>query len=223
MRNQGMKPPNLRKLRGYDVNRAGQVEGIFQPLYDFQDYPAAGATQLTFFAQPIGQNGRTFEDTNMESAGQMPAPKEQLVTNIQVVLLSNLDPVVDGSTPAVATSSQWNDVATIFGGGYLDFFIGSKSYLTDAPLGKFSNDFRLAGTSALADAGGAGAALSKMDYATFAGPMYEITPTRLVSNQNFNVTLNWKAALPLPSSVVSGNVEARIGVILGGFLYRLSQ
>jgi len=219
MKNKGAVPPSLRKLRGYDVNRAGQVEGIYQPLYDFQTYDGVnGQTQMTFFAQPIGQSGRTFEDTNMESAGQMPAPKEQLVTNIQVVVLSGIDPV--GANLTVGTPSQWNDVYSIFKTGYLDFFIGSKSYLTDAPLGKFSNDFRLAGSAALSDTTTSGTTeLSKIDYATFAGPIYEITPTRLVSNQNFNVTLNWKAATPLPSA----DTNTRIGVILGGFLYRLSQ
>ncbi len=218
MKNKGAVPPSLRKLRGYDVNRAGQVEGIYQPLYDYQLYPAAGITQMTFFATPIGQNGNTFADTNMESAGQMPAPKEQLVTNIQVVVLSGFNPV--STAGGVAPPSQWNDVFSIFKSGYLDFFIGSKSYLTDAPLGKFSNDFRLAGSAALSDTTASGTTeLSKIDYATFAGPMYEITPTRLVSNQNFNVTLNWPTAVPLPSN----DVETRIGVILGGFLYRLSQ
>ena len=133
-------------------------------------------------------------------------------------MLSGIEPVTSNLT--VGAPSQWNDVQAVFNNGYLDFFIGSKSYLTDAPLGKFSNDFRLAGSAALSDTTAAGTTeLSKIDYATFAGPLYEITPTRLVSNQNFNVTLNWKTPVVLPS----GDINTRIGVILGGFLYRLSQ
>ena len=58
----------------------------------------------------------------------------------------------------------------------------------------------------------------RIDYAVFTGPVYQITPVRLIPTQNFNVSLNWATAVALPSGV-----NGRIGVILGGFLYRLSQ
>lgn len=221
-----MNPPSVGELSRYDVNRKGQAEGIVQPLYDYQEYAAAGQTSLTFFALPIGQGGKTLADTNMEGAGQLPAPKEQLVTNIQVVFMPGTVGVagtpatgLPGVFGAQAPANNWNDCYEVFRSGYLDFFIGSKTYLFDAPLGKFSNDFRLAGSTALADASTAGAdGQSMVDYATFAGPVYSISPVRLTSNQNFKVTLNWPAAVPLPSTN-----EGRIGVILGGFQYRLSQ
>jgi len=223
---QSMNPPSVGDLNRYNVNRAGQAEGIVQPLYDYQTYDGAnGQTSLRFFALPIGQGGKTLADTNMEGAGQMPSPKEQLVTAIQVVFMPGLPVPVNpdglpGTTGPTTALDNWNDVYTVFRSGYLDFFIGSKSYLIDAPVGKFSNDFRLAGSSAVGihapDAVAAGQ--TAVDYATFAGPIYNISPVRLTSNQNFDVTLRWPTALPLPSLN-----DARIGVILMGFQYRLSQ
>jgi hypothetical protein len=211
-----LNPPTVQELSRYDVNRKGEAEGFVQPLYDYQPYASVGQTSLTFFSEPIGQNGKTLADTNMESAGQMPSPKEQLVTGIQVVFLPGGNP---GTFGVQTAANNWNDAYAVFKSGYLDFFIGSKSYLQDAPIGKFSNDFRLAGSAALSDASTAAAdAQSMVDYATFAGPLYMISPVRLTSNQNFKVTLNWPAAVPLPSTVA-----ARIGIILVGFQYRLSQ
>lgn len=214
-----MNPPSVGELNRYNVNRAGQAEGIVQPLYDYQTYTAAtGHTSLVFFALPLGQGvpQKTLADTNMEGAGQMPSPKEQLVTAIQVVFFPGSNP---GTFGAQTAANNWNDVNTVFQSGWLDFFIGSKSYLLDAPVGKFSNDFRLAGTSALSDTTTAAAdGQSMIDYATFAGPIYQISPVRLTSNQNFKVSLNWPTGVPLPSGV-----NGRIGVILMGFQYRLSQ
>lgn len=205
----GMIPPSTTQAKKFGVNRVGQPEGFFQPLYDYQVYPSAGTTQLTFFANPIGQAGKTLADTNMEAPGSLPAPKRQLVTSIQVAFFST---VLPGRNTQEAFG--WNDTYSVFKSGWLDFFIGSKSYLIDAPIGKFSNDFRLAGSSAVSSA----ASDAIIDYATFAGPTYEITPIELVPNQNFTVTLNWPTPVPLPSGI-----DGRIGVILSGFQYRLSQ
>lgn len=214
----GMVPPRVKDLKKYDVNRKGQVEAIWQPLYDFQVYAAAGTTKTyTFFAVPNGQAGKTFEDTNMEVAAVLPAPKEMLITHIEVVFLPGAVPSSLDAT-VVVINEQWNDMYQMLNKGYLDFFIGSKSYLTDAPIGKFSNSFGLTGVAS--DAIGTTTVdvktASHTQYATFGGPLYKITPVKLVANQNFNITLNF----PTTAAV---SVDARIGVILGGFLYRLSQ
>ncbi len=212
----GMKPPSTQSMKKYDVNIPDNVEAIWSPRYDFTTYAAAGQTSLTFFQNPVGQAGKTLADTNTESAGALPAPKQFLVTGIQVAFFPGVNPSTYG---AGAPNNFWNDMYSVFQSGYLDFFIGSKSYLQDAPVGKFTNSFRLAGESAIADASTAAANQNaQIGYAAFAGPRYEITPIRLVSNQNFSVSLVWPTAVALPSTV-----NGRIGVILDGFLYRLSQ
>lgn len=208
----GMVPPKIQDSKKFDVNRKGMVEAIWQPLYDYQKSSGAGdATDLnavyTFFALPVGQNDKTFEDTNMESAAALPAPKEMLVTHIEVVFIPGEDPAsANGNT-------NWNDMNNLMKVGFLDFFIGSKSYLKDAPIGKFSNSFRLGG---VASTGNVAGSTDNVSYATFTGALYEITPIKIVSNQNFNVTVNF----PKGVTVAAG---WRMGVILGGFLYRLSQ
>lgn len=214
----GMTPPSLSASHKYDVNRVGQPESIWQPLYDFQTYANAGTTKTyTFFAIPNGQSGKTLEDTNMEVAASLPAPKSMLVTHIEVVALpgGNPSPAAAGPGP----NDHWNDMYAFLNGGYLDFYVGSKSYLTDAPIGKFSNSFRLGGVATMSDSSTAGGTGHNMiGYASFCGPLYEITPVKITPTQNFNVTLNFPTTRAMPSGV-----DARIGVILGGFLYRLSQ
>ena len=201
----------LFRSRKYSVNRAGEVEAIWQPLYHYQDVAATALpSQLTFFQNPVGSNGLTLDDTNVESAGQMPAPKEMLVTSIQVALLPDAAP--DGGA---VNAEQWNDVYTLSRNGSLSFFIGSKTYLNEAPLGRFPTQNRLGG---VADNGGQ---TLSTGYSVMTGRVYEITPVRLISNQNFNVTINFNNLATNPALPLLGGF--RIGVILGGFLYRLSQ
>jgi len=211
------RPPNLATLQNYKVNRAGQVEVIWQPAYHYQTYPFAGATQMTFFQNPVGQGGLTRADTNMQAAGQFPAPQEFLVTGIQVIFLaSKALAEVDIAT----AQTNWNDVNNVMmGSAFLQLFVGSKAYLDDGPLAKFPQQFRLTGGgwstgNPTTDAD----TLAFVDYAVTCGRYYAITPVKLMQNQNFNVTLNFPAVIP-----VLDDSTPRIGVILDGFLYRESQ
>ena len=74
--------PNMQQLAQYAVNRPNEFEAVREPIYDFQTYAAAGQIQLTFFQVPNGQSGKTFEDTNMDTAGTLPVPKEFLIESI---------------------------------------------------------------------------------------------------------------------------------------------
>jgi hypothetical protein len=213
----GRLPPQSNKARQqFRVNRPGLEEGVWQPLYDFQTYALAGTTtEYIYFQVPQGQAGKTYADTNMQSAGQLPYPIKQLVTRIQVVVFPGS---AVNATGAIATSGlNWDDVYTLAKAGYVRFHIGSKDMLIDAPLGKFTTMFRLAGAAALADATTAAADLhSQIDYAVFAGEPYDLDPKWLEPNQNFSVSLHF----PTTTAI---NANARVGVILDGFQYRLSQ
>lgn len=207
---------NPSQLKAYSVNRAGQEEGITQPLYDYQTYPNAGATSLTFFQIPNGQSGKTLADTNMEQAGTLPAPKKFLIQAIEIAFFPGSSPSVNG---AAAASEQWNDTYAVFKSGHFQLFIGSKPYLDEAPLGVFPPGWRLAGAAALSDSTTAGAdQQTRIGYAGFSGRPYQITPIMLPTQQNFKVTITWPSAVSLPSGV-----DGRIGVRLLGALYRLSQ
>ena len=223
MRNQGKQPPSLEALRKYSVNRAGQQESIYAPMYDYVEYAAAGHTQLTFFSNPVGQGTtshpgstgpKTRADTNMTNAGLLPNPQRFLCTGIEVKFWPGDD--VSGSqltNPGSNLQSAWN----VLKSGYLRMTIGSKDYVTDGPLDLFPASTRLAASVALSDSSTAGAGqVSTFNYAVGAGKPYELSPFLIPSNQNFTVELNWPNAVSIAT-------EARIGVRLLGFLYRLSQ
>lgn len=208
--------PSLEELRQYNVNRPDQIEAIKQSLYDSQTYAALGQTQLIFFQQPKGgAAGKTLQDTNMTGAGALPAPQSFLVETIEIFLFPNLDiSTVDAG--ALSVSEFANDVYDVARFGYLEFFIGSKPYLDEAPLLKFPPRAGLStgfASSAVAPAAGS----LKDNYASFGGPIYALMPPiLLVPTQNFEVTLNWPTAIPLSTT-------AKIFINLGGILYRNSQ
>ena len=209
--------PSLADLQKYAVNRGGDYEVIGSALYDYTTYALAGQTELNFFQTPQGQGGKTLADTNMESAGALPNPKNFLVTAIEVNFWSGVLPSVFG---AQADADGLNDTWTVAKSGYLEFYIGSKNYVQEGPLGVFPAMNGLVVSAAVADATTAGANMqSRIAYSNLGGKPYVLaSPVALVSNQNFRVSMKWPTAVALPSGV-----DARIGVRLRGFLYRLSQ
>lgn len=218
--------PNLAELQSYAVNRKGQYEGIRQTLYDYQVYAAGGQTSLSFFQVPVGQGGKTAADTNIEVAGSLPQPKHFLVESIEIRFWPGILPV-NSQTGVLATqsaSNYSNDVVTFSKSGSLNFFIGSKTYLEEAPVGRFPPKTYVCSDFAVSQTVNQAAAADQenqitMDLSYVKGRPYFINPaTLLIPTQNFKVSLNWPAAVPLPS-----DEDARIGVVLDGILYRQSQ
>lgn len=211
-----MKVVPLSDLQRYNVNRPGQEEGIWQPQYDYQTYATAGTTSMSFFQVPQGQGGKTIADTNIEQAGALPIPKRFLVQAIEVVFYSGVTPSTFG---AGAAANYINDVHAIAKSGHLQFFIGSKAYLDEAPIGVFPASFGIGGFAAASDASTAAASQQTLvQYGRPVGRTYEITPILIPSQQNFKVILDWPAVVATPSGV-----DGRIGVRLLGTLYRNSQ
>lgn len=209
--------PSIADLSNYAVNRSGQYEVIGSSLYDFTSYAAAGQTELNFFQTPQGQGGKTLADTNMEAAGSLPAPKNFLVTSLEINFWPGVNPGLFGAQVA---AQYLNDVWTLAKSGYLEFYIGSKNYIQEGPLGVFPANNGLVVAAAVADQTPAAAASQTMvDYANLGGKPYILpSPIALVSNQNFRVSMKWPTAVALPSTT-----NARIGVRLRGYMYRLSQ
>ncbi len=216
--------PTLEDLKRYAVSQKDNVEVVRQTLYDSATYAAAGQTSLSFFQNPIGQNGKTKADTNMENAGQLPTGKNFLVTSIEVLFFPGVNPTTVQEGAALSATNFSNDVYTVAKSGYLDFFVLSKSYLSEAPIGRFPPKTRLdissaAGVGSQAASTGTDDIALDHDYAVSAGRPYFVDPNiTLVSNQNFNVTLNWPAAVALPSGQ-----DGSIFVVLDGLQYRWSQ
>jgi hypothetical protein len=228
----------LADLDRYDVNSPGAVEKVRARLYDYQLYPTAGLTQMTFFAVPKGQGLSSSPgaaaltkgpaDTNMTLAGQLPSPQAFIVESIEALIFPGLSAAANTFTPqqpavfAVASAAAVNagvtDVYMIGVGAFVDFFIGSKSYLTDAPLGcfppktYFGLDAAVASTSATVGE-------SVLANGKWCGrPYYLDPPMTLRATQNFNVTLNWPVVIATPSGF-----NARVGIALDGVLFRKAQ
>lgn len=232
--------PSLAELGQFGVVRPDAVEAIRQPLYDFTVYPNAGSLQLQFFQLPQGQgtsaspgnagNAKVLSDTNMEAAGQLPAPKAFLATSIEVIITPGATSAANNfliATPAQQVGSLSsvgavggnlaNDVNAIAVSGFLDFFVISKSYVQVADLQSFppKHHVELDAAFSTADTDTAvGATLAR----AVGRPFYLNPPVLLLPNTNFRVTLNWPVVVATPSGL-----NARIGVRLDGFLYRNAQ
>ncbi len=188
------------------VNIPGMGDAVYNPLYDYQTLSATATSTQRFFQVPIGQAGKTITDTNMELAGQLPKGQAFLVTGVQVEILPSTTVGINGTTASKFADDVYNVLRT----GSLVFTIGSKEYIRQGNLMKFSPVNRLAVDSATT------VTTDRYVYAVGAGREFAIADLLLESNQNFNVQINDLPALP------SGQA-GRIGVTLNGFLYRNAQ
>jgi hypothetical protein len=210
------RPINPNSMMGvnkkYDAFREGW-EVITQPLYDYQTYAQAGQTLLSFFQTQAGSSGKTFADTNMQMAGQLPANQRFLVGSIAVDFI----PAGVASQTGAVVEANFNDMTKIANSGYLQFNLGTKQYYTGAPLKFFPTNTGVGGVGSLSDTTTAAAArVTTLDAPIMVGNVCRIKPIMIPSNETFSVSLNWPAA-------VSISVAGRIGVRLGGNLYRRSQ
>jgi hypothetical protein len=211
----GRIPAAMSDLSMYNPNQPDAIEAVWQPYYDFQSYATAGSTQQLFFQVPAGQSSKTLADTNMTLAGQFPAPTAFLLTAIMVVFMPHNAAGPSSTAAAAAANTNINDATLVANSGWLSLNIGSKTYLTDAPIGKFPPNFSMGGLQAYTGTFTAGTYITT-DFARAIGRYYEITPLLIPMNQNFAVTLNWPTAVAVTNT-------GRIGVIMDGFYYRLSQ
>lgn len=239
----GVQPPrSLAELSSYGVFVPDAIQSIRQPLYDRLLYPAAGATQLRFFQLPQGQgvstaignagNVKTLDDTNMEAAGQLPSPKAFLATSIELMVdpgslstaatFSPSDPAFLTNASAASAAvvpglNAANDVNRILIGSWLDFFVGSASYLTVSRGDSFPPKSYVSPDAAVAQAVNLGIT-GVVSTRAVGRPFYLNPPILLMPNVNFVVTLNWSVAVATPTTL-----NARATIRLDGILYRNAQ
>lgn len=86
-------------------------------LYDRQRVAAAQSATLSFFKNPLGstQDGatKTYFDTNLDTAGVLPAPRKFSVYGIQISYQSTSSP---------------GDIKLLLNQAYGEFIIGAKQY-----------------------------------------------------------------------------------------------
>lgn len=227
---------------GFDagaVVNASQSEVIRQRLYDFQLYATAGVGQLSFFQTPVGQgvtsalggtvgSTKTFNDTNMQLAGQLPSGIAYKVESIEVQFYPGSVSTANTYTPAnvgqwatvsaAALTNQVNDVNTFYQSGMLEFNILNKNYLRETPLQAFPPKTGLDAFGAHATNSATTAQVSTVLAKAGGRPYYLDLPITLKPAVNFEVVLKWPAPVATPSGF-----NARVGVILDGLLMRASQ
>jgi len=189
--------------------------------YDYQVYAAAGQTVLTFFQTPKGQGGRTLRDTNFPGAGALPSGYEFFVQSFSVLFIPGVAPAANPprGAPTVADFDFVRDVWTVHNDGFAVFRLLNKNLIEGGPIGIFPPDWRLMGFAAASDASTAAAdLLTVYNYAASGGKVWRMNNQLIESTVSFDVSLNWNAALALPSATA-----ARIGVYLNGALRRKIQ
>lgn len=216
------------QLSAHRTTVPGTVDQIWSPLFDYQTYPNAGTTNLTFFTQPIGQGttsalgaagAKTIADTNLRGAGILPKGNRFYCRGIEVPFYPGVAPAIGPVAAASNVSEFTTDVWAFSRGGVLTFTIQDRIYAQDTPLIQFPPVTRLGGWSSQADTTTAGAAqFTLTNYAVACGNPYQIVPVYIEETQGFSVGIAWPAAVALPSAT-----DARTGVRLLGELIRNAQ
>lgn len=236
--------PTTGYLRRYAVNRPGQPEVIRQTLYDAELYPLGGQQQILLFQRQVGAGfttaigapagtPKTLADTNMQLAGQLPALLNFVLQSIELRFEPGTSIVANTWTPAPwgqfadpvsvaaanALLAQQEDFRTFVQAGWLVLRIGNKDYLIEAPLNRFPPKTYYNATVAFAADGLAvGGVYRKLIDQLTGRPYFVDPPISLMSNQNFSVTLNFPAPIPLPSGF-----NGKVNCVLDGFTFRASQ
>jgi len=225
-------------LRGR-VTNPGQSEIVRQRLYDYQLYAAAGVAQLSFFQQPVGQgittalgavvgSAKTQHDTNMTLGGQLPSGVQYLIESVEVLFFPGSVAAANTYTvaafqffaavAALTVGNSINDVNTFYQSGLLELNVLAKNYLRETPLQAFPPKVVFELNGAVASNSATTSAIG-FDVAKPVGRPYYVEPNVLLQPAvNFEVLAKWPAAVALPSGF-----NARVGVILDGFMMRASQ
>lgn len=191
------------------------MDAIKEPRYDTALYPAAGATQLVFFQNPIGQGVSCFQtaggalpknlsDTNMVLSGQLPGG--YMFDLLGFRIMPSFD-ITDA------------DLHTILNGAVFTFIIASKPFLTvparTIPQGN--------GPS------GSGASMNSNGWPVLRN-MYGVKdkPLRLTQTQNFQVTLTWPSGQLHPATTADAAIGGHLAglpitIFLDGIYYRPVQ
>ncbi len=231
--------PSVAEFAQNRVTNPGQSEIVRNRLYDYQLYPTAGASQLAFFQQSVGQGittalgaavgtNKSLWDTNLEIAGTLPSGKSFLIESIEVLFLPGSVATANTYTPAAqslfaavaaaAVAVQLNDVNAFYQSGMLELNVLSKNYLRETPLLAFPPKAHLDLSSAISSNSATTSEVATVLGKASGRPYYIDPKITLQPAVNFEVLLRWPGLVATPSGF-----NARVGVILDGYFMRASQ
>lgn len=231
--------PSVAEFAQNRVTNPGQSEIVRNRLYDYQLYPTAGASQLAFFQQSVGQGittalgaavgtNKSLWDTNLEIAGTLPSGKSFLIESIEVLFLPGSVATANTYTPAAqslfaavaaaAVAVQLNDVNAFYQSGMLELNVLSKNYLRETPLLAFPPKAHLDLSGAISSNSATTSEVATVLGKASGRPYYVDPKITLQPAVNFEVLLRWPGLVATPSGF-----NARVGVILDGYFMRASQ
>lgn len=179
------------------ISRAKEI--LTQPLYDSSDVAAATVGDVRFFNNTIATVG--LLRSNMELAGQLPAPRQLLIQQVSVIPWAS-------QAVAAASVSVADDVALIAAQTTIVLTVSDKPYLR--------------GPSLLFPGGvGIETADVTQGHSGLASPMARFNLMRpgqlLKPNENFNVVLN------IPVAIAGLTQSTRVYIVLWGLQLRAVQ
>lgn len=231
----------ISQIQNARVTNPMQAQAFPYRLYDSLIYPTGGLLQFSFFQTPIGQgasssfgvtagSAKTYADTNMNLAGQLPSGMEFLIKSIEVSFDPGLETTANTFVPApvVGTTSTVSsavlnaleDTNNVLSSGFLELNVLQQNYVRDAPLSVFPPKTRrvLDSTAATNTAATTvtAAALLRADGRPWYLDGEGIPGISLQSAVNFEVLVKFAAAVP-------ANSVGRLRVALDGYVLRSSQ
>lgn len=229
--------PTLQQMAEALTIDTNAIEIIKQPLYDYNLYPLAGVINLPFFQTQQGaglssspgnaNQVKALTDTNMTQPGQLPAPQAFWVSGIELDVqpgssaaantYANQVPAAFAVAAGITVQSGEHDQNLIYSTGSLTLQISNKNYYQEGPLYRFPTRHDLHLDTAVATTSATVGEVTKAKL-NLEGDMVHINPgVGIMTSQNFLVNLNWPVIVALPTN------NARVGVILNGWLFRAVQ
>jgi len=208
-----IKPvPYSQARKQFATSNPSEKAAFVQPLYDRLTYAQAGQTSLSFFATQQGQGGKTFEDTNLTLAGQLPKGQEFLGLALEFDFISGLENATESTAVAALAAEYMNDVAKVINSGWFEIVILDKVWLRDSPISKAPPSARLVGGGAI---GLSNAAPNCIQYqlAASGGSPYLLSGLWLDSSTSFSVNCYWPTAQAI-------SVAGKLRCTIRGINYR---
>lgn len=208
-------------------------------LYDFQLYATAGATQMQFFALPIGQgiatalgavvgSAKSKHDTNLQVANTLPSGKAFFAESIEYYAFPGASAAANTYTPAnpaqfaaanaAIPQLQVADVNTLLQSGTGELFVLDKTYVRETPMMSFPQQVGMSVDAALATTSATAGEIAVLN-AHSAGRAYTLDiPFTLLPAQNFGFNVDYPGLVATPSGF-----NARVGIKLFGWFIRATQ
>lgn len=195
-----IKPvPYSQAKKQFATSNPQEKAAFVQPLYDRLAYSTAGQLQLNFFSVQQGQGGKTYEDTNLTLAGQLPKGQEFLGLALEFDFISSLENATESTVVAALAAELVNDVNKVLNSAWFEIVILDKVWLRDSPLSKAPPTSRVVFSGAVAMNNAAPNCI-QYQQANAVGNAYLLSGLWLDSSTSFGVNVYWPALVPISAA-----------------------